>query len=43
MQYLRNHPEEYERLLQIREKVRLQGFKPIPINRLKQFFDYERR
>ena len=43
MTYLRNHPEDYERLLRIIEEVRAQGFVPIPLNRMKQPFDYDRR
>jgi hypothetical protein len=43
MEYLRNHPDEYARLLRIVEEVRAQGFEPVPMDRVKQFFDYDRR
>ncbi len=43
MAYLRTHPEDYERLLRIIEEVRAQGFVPIPLDRMKQPFDYDRR
>jgi hypothetical protein len=43
MAYLRNHPEEYARLRRIVEEIRAQGFEPVPMERVKQFFDYDRR
>lgn len=43
MDYLRTHPQDYERLLRIIEGVRATSFEPIPMDRVKQFFDYDRR
>lgn len=43
MEYLRNHPAEYERLRRIVQEVRAQGFEPIPMDGVKQLFDYDRR
>jgi hypothetical protein len=43
MAHLRNHPGEYARLRRIMEELRAQGFEPVPMERVKQFFDYGRR
>jgi hypothetical protein len=43
MAYLREHPREYERLLGIVQEVRGRGFEPVPMERVKQMFDYDRR
>lgn len=42
MEYLRSHPDDYNRLLRIVAEVRAQGFEPVPMDRVKQFFDYGR-
>ncbi|HEU0299016.1 MAG TPA: hypothetical protein VFR37_06160 [Longimicrobium sp.] len=43
MVYLRNHPEEFERLLRIIEEVRAQGFEPISMEGVRQPFDFAPR
>jgi hypothetical protein len=43
MEYLRDHPQEHDRLVRILREVRAQGFVPIPMDRVKQPFDYDRR
>jgi hypothetical protein len=43
MEHLRQHPEDYQRLLRIVAEIRAQGFEPVPMDRVKQFFDYDRR
>lgn len=42
MEYLHGHPEDYNRLRRIIAEVRAQGFEPVPMDRVKQFFDYGR-
>jgi hypothetical protein len=40
--YLAEHPEFAQRLLEIIQEVRAQGYEPVPMDRVKQPFDYER-
>jgi hypothetical protein len=42
MEYLQGHPDDYNRLQRIIAEVRAQGFEPVPMDRVKQFFDYGR-
>jgi hypothetical protein len=42
MEYLRSHPDDYNRLRRIIAEVRAQGFEPVPMDRVRQFFDYDR-
>ena len=41
--YLAEHPELANRLLEILHEVRAQGYEPVPMDRVKQPFDYDRR
>lgn len=43
MRYLESSPKEYERVLRIIEEARAQGHEPMPMRRVKQPFDYDRR
>lgn len=43
MKYLESSPLDYERLLRIVEEARAAGFEPMPMNGVRQPFDYERR
>lgn len=40
--YLAEHAELAARLLQILQEVRAQGHEPVPMDRVKQPFDYDR-
>lgn len=41
--YLAGHPELATRLLEILHEVRARGYEPVPMDRVKQPFDYDRR
>lgn len=41
--YLAENPALANRLLEILQEVRAQGYEPVPMDRVKQPFDYERR
>jgi hypothetical protein len=43
MEYLENSPEEYARLVRIIEEAQAAGYEPMPMDGVRQPFDYERR
>jgi hypothetical protein len=43
MKYLESSPQEYARLLRIIQEARAAGYEPIPMDGVRQPFDYERR
>lgn len=40
--YLAEHPDFSDQLLAALRQVRAQGYEPVPMNRIKQPFDYQR-
>lgn len=41
--YLAEHPDLARRLAEILVEVRAQGYEPVPMDRVRQPFDYDRR